>query len=43
MDWFRSHHGAPTDPKWQVIARRAKVTPAEVVALFWLLLDYAHL
>lgn len=41
MDWFRSHHGAPTDPKWLVIARRAGVKPAEVAAIFWALLDHA--
>lgn len=41
MDWFRSHHGAPTDPKWQLIARRAGAPTCAVVALFWQLLDYA--
>lgn len=41
MDWFRSHHGAPTDPKWQLIARRAGSPTCAVVALFWQLLDYA--
>ncbi len=41
MDWFRSHHGAPIDPKWQLIARRAGVPTCAVVAFFWQLLDYA--
>lgn len=41
MDWFRSHHGAPSDSKWLVIARKAKVQPVAVVAVFWSLLDYA--
>lgn len=41
MDWFRSHHGAPSDPKWLVIARKAKVAPVVVVSTFWMLLDYA--
>lgn len=41
MDWFRSHHGAPSDSKWLVIARKAKVSPALVVATFWTLLDHA--
>lgn len=41
MDWFRSWHGAPTDAKWLVIARRAGVTPLMVSAVFWALLDYA--
>lgn len=26
MDWFRSWHGAPTDNKWLLIAKRAGVT-----------------
>jgi len=41
MDWFRSWHGAPTDNKWLLIARRAGVTPMMVSAVFWALLDYA--
>jgi len=41
MDWFRSHHGAPSDPKWLVVARKAKVSPALVISTFWMLLDYA--
>ncbi len=41
MDWFRSHHGAPTDPKWLTIARRAKVRPGDVASIVWALLDYA--
>lgn len=39
--WFRSWHGAPTDPKWMVIARRAGVKPGMVSAVFWALMDYA--
>jgi hypothetical protein len=41
MDWFRSHHGAPTDPKWLIVARRAGVPAVSVAAVFWALLDYA--
>lgn len=41
MDWFRSWHGAPTDTKWLVIARRANVAPGIVSAVAWALLDYA--
>ena len=41
MDWFRSWHGAPTDVKWLVIAKRAQVAPGMVSALVWALLDYA--
>ena len=41
MDWYRCYHGAPSDPKWLVIARKAKVEPVVVVGVFWMLLDYA--
>jgi len=39
--WFRSWHGAPTDPKWLVVARKAQVAPGVVSAVFWALMDYA--
>ena len=39
--WFRSWHGAPTDPKWLAIARRSNVAPGMISAIFWALLDYA--
>lgn len=39
--WFRSWHGAPTDPKWLGIARKAGVPPGIVAALVWALLDRA--
>lgn len=39
--WFRSWHGAPTDNKWLVIARKANVAPGIVSAVAWALLDYA--
>jgi hypothetical protein len=41
MDWFRSYHGAPTDPKWLLIAKRAQVRPIHVIGTWWALLDYA--
>lgn len=41
LDWFRSWHGAPTDPKWLVIAKRAGVTPIFVSAVAWALFDHA--
>lgn len=41
MEWFRSWHGAPTDNKWLVVAKRAGVAPGVVSAVFWALLDYA--
>ena len=40
-DWLRSWHGAPTDPKWLMIAARAKVSPGMVVAVAWALFDRA--
>lgn len=41
MDWFRSWHGAPTDPKWLAVARRADVVPGIVSAVAWALFDHA--
>lgn len=41
FDWWRSHHGAPTDPKWLSIARRAGVSPVIVPAFAWALFDHA--
>ncbi len=40
-EWFRSWHGAPTDPKWLGIARRAGVAPGIAVAVAWALMDRA--
>lgn len=40
MDWFRSHHGAPTDPKWLLIAKRAGVRPIHVSGTWWAMLDH---
>ena len=39
--WFRSWQGAPTDPKWLVVANKAGVTPGMVSAVVWALFDYA--
>src|SRR5215467_8849497 len=41
IDWFRSWHGAPTDPKWLVVGRRASVSPGIVSAIVWALFDHA--
>ena len=41
MEWFRVWHGAVTDSKWHIIARRASVSPMMVSAVFLALLDYA--
>lgn len=40
-DWFRSWHGAPTDNKWLLIAKRAGVKPIHVSGTWWALLDHA--
>lgn len=40
-DWFRSWHGAPTDPKWLLIARKANTMPGIVSAVGWALFDHA--
>lgn len=39
--WFRSWHGAPTDSKWPMIAKRVGVAPGIVAAIAWALMDYA--
>ena len=39
--WFRSWHGAPTDPKWLLIGKKAGVAPGIVSAIFWALIDHA--
>ena len=41
FEWFRSWHGAPTDNKFLLIAKRAQVAPGMVSAVYWALLDYA--
>lgn len=41
IDWFRSWHGAPTDNKWLVIAKRSGVAPGIVSAIAWALMDFA--
>ena len=41
IEWWRSWHGAPTDPKWGVIARLSRAPRPVVVALAWALLDVA--
>lgn len=39
--WFRSHHGAPTDKKWVVIARKAGTIPGIAAMIWWALMDHA--
>lgn len=41
MDWFRSWHGAPTDPKWLLIAKRSETVAGVVSAIVWALFDHA--
>lgn len=40
-DWFRSWHGAPTDAKWLLIARKSGTSPVIVSAVAWALFDHA--
>jgi hypothetical protein len=40
-EWFRSWHGAPTDDKWLVVAKRAGVPAVVVPAVAWALFDHA--
>ena len=41
MDWFRWHHGAVSDPKFQLVAKRAGASVAEVIAVWATLLEEA--
>lgn len=41
MEWFRWYHGACSDPKWPIIARKAKVSVGVVVSVWAALLEYA--
>jgi hypothetical protein len=41
MDWFRWHHGSVTDPKFQLVAKKAGATTAEVLAVWACLLEEA--
>jgi hypothetical protein len=41
MDWFRWHHGSVTDPKFQLVAKQAGASVAEVIAVWACLLEAA--
>lgn len=41
MDWFRWHHGTVSDPKFQLIAKRAKTNVAAVLAVWATMLEAA--
>lgn len=40
-EWFRTWHGAPSDPKWRLIAKRAAVRAGDVWAVVSYLFDRA--
>lgn len=39
IDWFRWHHGSVTDPKFQLVAKQAGASVAEVIAVWACLLE----
>ena len=41
MEWFRWYHGACSDAKWPIIARKAGVSVGVVVSVWAALLEYA--
>jgi hypothetical protein len=41
IDWFRWHHGSVTDPKFQLVARRAGASLPDVLAVWAFLLEAA--
>ena len=41
MDWFRWHHGAVTDPKFQLIARKSGASLPDVLAVWAYVLESA--
>jgi hypothetical protein len=41
MDWFRWHHGSVTDPKFQLVAKKAGARPSDVIAVWACLLEEA--
>jgi hypothetical protein len=41
IDWFRWHHGSVTDPKFQLVARKAGVSLPDVLAVWAFLLEKA--
>lgn len=41
IDWFRWHHGSVTDPKFQLVAKQAGASVAEVIAVWACLLEAA--
>lgn len=41
MEWFRWYHGAASDPKWPIIARKSGQNIGTVVSVWVALLEYA--
>ena len=41
IDWFRWHHGSVTDPKFQLVAKRAGVTLPSVICVWAYVLEQA--
>lgn len=41
MDWFRWHHGSVTDPKFQLVAKKAGARPSDVISVWACLLEEA--
>lgn len=41
IDWFRWHHGSVTDPKFQLVARKAAASLPDVLAVWAYLLEQA--
>ncbi len=41
IDWFRWHHGSVTDPKFALVARKAKTSLPDVLAVWAYLLEAA--
>lgn len=43
IDWFRWHHGSVSDPKFQLVAKKAGASVAEAIALWSCLLESASM
>lgn len=41
VNWYRAHHGRPTDPTWRLVAKRANSRPSDVWAVYSAVYDYA--
>lgn len=41
IDWFRWHHGSVTDPKFGLVARKAKARLGDVIAVWAFILEHA--